>query len=66
MPNFRASLTAGIKTAVNNAITHNDQKRGRQLATMFEKAAVRLRLEFGGESLWKFHKRKPKAQTDEH
>jgi hypothetical protein len=60
MPNFRLSFTAALKSTVNQAIRNEDQKRGRQLATMFEKAAIALRIKFGGDSVWKFHVRKKK------
>lgn len=57
MSDFRANFTAMLQSTVNTAVLNNDEKRGRQLATMFEKASVVLRKRFGGRSIWQFEKR---------
>ena len=50
--NFRATLYGIVRTAVDNAIERDDQKYGRQLAAYFERQIVRLRLKFGGQTIW--------------
>lgn len=55
MPSPRHFLAGSIKTAVARAIEDNDQKYGRQLATMFERSALVLRATLGGEPLWRTH-----------
>lgn len=53
MPPSRQLLAGGITSAVAHAIDTNDQKRGRQLATLFERQALVLRARFGGKSLYR-------------
>ena len=50
--NFRATLYGIVRTAVDNAIAHSDQKYSRQLASFMERQIVRLRLKFGGQTIW--------------
>ena len=47
-----------LQMSVASAIEHEDQRYGRQLATTFEKAAIQLRIQFGGQSLLAVRKRK--------
>jgi hypothetical protein len=65
--NYRAALVGGINKAVRAAIEHDDQKFGRQLATIFEKAALTLRAKFGGKThfLSPTKKEQPKRLTKE-
>jgi hypothetical protein len=50
--NFRATLYGMVRTAVDNAIKNDDQKYARQLASFLERQIVRLRLKFGGQTIW--------------
>jgi hypothetical protein len=52
---FRQKFANELRTAVENAIAHDDQRYGRQLATMFEKFGMVLRAHFGGSPLWATH-----------
>jgi hypothetical protein len=47
----RGSLIKLIRVFAANAIKHDDQPFGRQLATICEQAAVTLRAKFGGRSV---------------
>lgn len=52
MPGFRQTLSNMLRTAVESAIEHDDQKYGRQLASQLERQAMILRVNFGGNPLW--------------
>ena len=48
----RQQLAGLVRTFVETAIANDDTKYGRQLASMFEKYSMHLRLYFGGPPLW--------------
>lgn len=41
-----------VRTAVQGCIANNDQKFGRQLASILERQSMILRGHFGGSPLW--------------
>ena len=47
----RGGLHTILKTFAKNALEHDDQMYGRQLATICEQVAATLRVRFGGKSL---------------
>jgi hypothetical protein len=53
MPGFRQLLAGQLRSAVKGAMAYNDQKYGRQLASLLERHALMLRATFGGDPLWR-------------
>jgi hypothetical protein len=52
MPASRQELFNMIRTFTENAIGHDDEHFGRQLAAVLERHSLRLRAYFGGKPAW--------------